>query len=450
MGRCGCCGDSGMVHPVVIAAALLLPLPAIAAKVVALPTGVTKSGGAWTVTGNTVTIAGGNATSVGGQVSTGGKVIQLVGTAALSSNAASIAWSFVRANPTVIGVSAAAWAASYGLSYYANQWMKAGGVDPNSAGITVRIATPHSGAQVCWGGPQDWSCYQSRLQTSFRTLYPGATVEVDPNGDHGGEGCKRFTRTNFTSGNYCNVNYRVRETAGGSWSGWQQARSTYFQPASCPSGTSWNGSACITPAAPATEAQLSAPAAGPLPDAAAQEVARQGAVLPVQEPALNPAPTKAPLSDPYIDPRTGKTVQPFVTVQPDATTTDPWDVDIRSSLDEIAPAPEPQPGDPKPVPIEEQPKDPCLENPDRLGCIDKGTPEDSELQTESRPFTITPVVVGGAGACPPPRQIVTSKGTFVMTWEPICNAAAWLNPLILAAAWLAAGYIIVGSVRGET
>jgi hypothetical protein len=89
----------------------------------------------------------------------------------------------------------------------------------------------------------------------------------------------------------------------------------------------------------------------------------------------------------------------------------------------------------------------CQKNPDLLSCAKLGTvdaPADSDpLPTqEVGPNMISMVAMTGNNSCPAP--IALPKGMF-LSWMPICDAAGWLKPLILAFAWLAAGYFVIGS-----
>lgn len=57
---------------------------------------------------------------------------------------------------------------------------------------------------------------------------------------------------------------------------------------------------------------------------------------------------------------------------------------------------------------------------------------------------ITPVLVGSSGGCPAPSPMVLHGQTYYFDWTTYCNFAAWIKPLLLAFAWLAAAGILVG------
>jgi hypothetical protein len=184
-----------------------------------------------------------------------------------------------------------------------------------------------------------------------------------------------------------------------------------------------------------------------MPDAVAQQLYDAGQPVPIEAPQLNPAPVDQPLGEPYIDPVTNKTVQQRARVTPMPTEDDPFRVQISPYQADVAPAPAPQPGDPVPSPKDEQPKDPCLENPTRVGCLDAGTPEDSTLETKAIPMTVTPVSVGGAGSCPPDKTFSAMGKQMTFSYGAICSGATLMRPIVLALAWLIAAYIVAGSIR---
>jgi len=95
--------------------------------------------------------------------------------------------------------------------------------------------------------------------------------------------------------------------------------------------------------------------------------------------------------------------------------------------------------------------DQCEKYPDSAGCQDLGDPssDTTALETQNRTFTVTPVTVGGAGACPPDKVVHVSGHSISIPYGHMCDFAFWLRPLILACAWLGAAFIVAGSIRGE-
>lgn len=87
-------------------------------------------------------------------------------------------------------------------------------------------------------------------------------------------------------------------------------------------------------------------------------------------------------------------------------------------------------------------KDECEEHPERLGCLKAGTVEDSAVATQSiGTSSVVAVSVPGNNACP--ADIALPHG-LSFSYTPICDALGWFRPLVLALAWLGAGYIVFG------
>lgn len=88
----------------------------------------------------------------------------------------------------------------------------------------------------------------------------------------------------------------------------------------------------------------------------------------------------------------------------------------------------------------------CEQHPDRIGCTEKGTPTDGDaLPTETRGVTsVTVQSFGSASSCP--ADVNLPKGAKLSYAYP-CQMATTLRPLLLALAWLAAGFIVMGAFR---
>lgn len=92
--------------------------------------------------------------------------------------------------------------------------------------------------------------------------------------------------------------------------------------------------------------------------------------------------------------------------------------------------------------------DPCKKEPDRVGCAEFGKAEDSDggvLPTQEQgPSSIIAVTVPSNNSCPAPVAL-PKGGSF--SWQPICDFAGWFRYLVLAFAWLGAGFIVLGGTR---
>lgn len=91
--------------------------------------------------------------------------------------------------------------------------------------------------------------------------------------------------------------------------------------------------------------------------------------------------------------------------------------------------------------------DSCKENPDRVGCMDQGeAPDEGAVETKTIGVSsITAVSLASNNGCPSGPTL--PKGLGVYNWEPMCDFAGALKPIVLAFAWLAAGLIVLGAIR---
>lgn len=67
---------------------------------------------------------------------------------------------------------------------------------------------------------------------------------------------------------------------------------------------------------------------------------------------------------------------------------------------------------------------------------------------EDKDFT-QEVNFSGNATCPPPTVIATSRGNFEFSWQPACDWAGLIKPLVILAALIGALYISVGAVRND-
>lgn len=88
--------------------------------------------------------------------------------------------------------------------------------------------------------------------------------------------------------------------------------------------------------------------------------------------------------------------------------------------------------------------DECEKHPESVGCSSYGTPEPIQpLSTLTVPLNPDYSPVGGAGSCPAP---ITVKG-ITWSYQPICDFATAIRPLIIGFAWISFAFIVAGTVR---
>lgn len=94
----------------------------------------------------------------------------------------------------------------------------------------------------------------------------------------------------------------------------------------------------------------------------------------------------------------------------------------------------------------EDPGDPCIEHPDRAGCSELGDVSDVQLPTQSAPISFVPTL-SASGSCPSPRSVSTSYGSLEFSYQPICDFATGLRPLVIALSLIGAGALVFGAVK---
>lgn len=194
--------------------------------------------------------------------------------------------------------------------------------------------------------------------------------------------------------------------------------------------------------------------------------------LPVERPWINPAPgpdpehrprfvpTGDPVKNPDYNPSADPSPdnqpwkQPGVRIVPSPTDAEPWRVDYQPT-NRPASGPEPQPdqdegpgqGNPSDKPIENA--DLCEKHPDIVACakMDEVQPED--VDNEDKPLTITPENGWGNenAACPAPVTKQVAGLNLEMSWQPFCDFAKGIRPVVIAMAWLSAALLVLGIAR---
>lgn len=103
-------------------------------------------------------------------------------------------------------------------------------------------------------------------------------------------------------------------------------------------------------------------------------------------------------------------------------------------------------GNPVGLPNANSPTD-CDKYPNSIGCADFGAPPAPDtVETVNVPLDFQPAN-WGSGTCPAPMALNLSRGTYYLEWQPTCNFATGLRPILLAFSYLLAGYIVLGAVK---
>jgi hypothetical protein len=90
----------------------------------------------------------------------------------------------------------------------------------------------------------------------------------------------------------------------------------------------------------------------------------------------------------------------------------------------------------------------CDKYPQSVGCLSLGDiPTPDVLPKTDVSITVNPSS-WGSGTCPAPKQLTLSNGTTKSwSYQPMCDFMGMAKPVILGIAWIAAGFIVLGSVR---
>lgn len=90
----------------------------------------------------------------------------------------------------------------------------------------------------------------------------------------------------------------------------------------------------------------------------------------------------------------------------------------------------------------------CDKYPNSIGCSEYGNISAADAVTKiDVPIDLTPTSLG-AGSCPAPTTLTFSRfGSVSWSYQPYCDFATAISPLIIAFAWLSAGLIVLGAVK---
>jgi hypothetical protein len=93
----------------------------------------------------------------------------------------------------------------------------------------------------------------------------------------------------------------------------------------------------------------------------------------------------------------------------------------------------------------------CEQFPDIIACMTPGTIAAAEpVEEETITVSLTPETVpGGVGSCPADIPLSIGGQSFALSWSSVCQFATGVNPIVIALGWIAAGYLLFGSVRGR-
>lgn len=87
--------------------------------------------------------------------------------------------------------------------------------------------------------------------------------------------------------------------------------------------------------------------------------------------------------------------------------------------------------------------DPCIDNPDRVGCMKAGS-DTFVLPKETHTMVFAPEASPISGACPAPISL-PNGGT--LSFESACDAMTMIRPIVLALAGVMTAFMVIGVMR---
>lgn len=89
-------------------------------------------------------------------------------------------------------------------------------------------------------------------------------------------------------------------------------------------------------------------------------------------------------------------------------------------------------------------EDPCVKNPNRVGCMDLGAAPDDRIPKSTRDVSFASEDLGLASSCPAPVDLPHGQK---ISYQTLCDGLTQTRPLIIAIGFLMAGGIVVAALR---
>lgn len=336
-------------------------------------------------------------------INVGGRPVTIPATLRMAANAGSVAKNALRLNPGVIvGTLAAGWLAQEGMEWINDQWQRA----DTSPGAGYSACTGSSGT----GSNLPPGTIRSNIEARWTTRSDApAWFKADAAG-----------------------RWDYRPTTGA----FEGVTIDYMQCHGTP-GPAYQ------PATPEDWDALPDPSADLAPELPYAPYMPEG--VPVEEPEF--APQIVPLGLPYTAPD-GSTWQPMADIQPAGD----GKVRVRTYDDPLTdPQGNPVPSGTPPIETETPPEplkipDICVDHPDVAACAKQGdVPAPDVIPTHTINFSTVFSPIGGSGSCP--ADVTTSRFGITWSYQPICDFASAIRPIVVAFAWLGFAFIIVAGLR---
>ncbi|WP_164672927.1 virulence factor TspB C-terminal domain-related protein [Aeromonas hydrophila] len=91
----------------------------------------------------------------------------------------------------------------------------------------------------------------------------------------------------------------------------------------------------------------------------------------------------------------------------------------------------------------------CKKNPQSIACAELGELEDESLEVDERPVDVSYTPWGSSNSQCPADKIIPlwDSQSIALSYSPICQFASLLRPLVIALAFVSAGFIVAGITR---
>lgn len=161
------------------------------------------------------------------------------------------------------------------------------------------------------------------------------------------------------------------------------------------------------------------------------------------------------MGDPYF--KNGNWYRDRMDISPSGTTSSPTRVKVDIGPVKIEGATDPGTvpdtgpaggGGTAPQPEKEKPTF-CEANPMSIACAEMGELKDEKLEVEERPVDVSYTPWGSSTSqCPADKVIpLWDDQSITISYSPVCQFASLLRPLVIALAFVAAGFIVAGITR---
>lgn len=373
------------------------------------------------LTGGSGGFAGGTYSRTG-TVVINGKTVPIPGSLKPSSGMGNIIKNALKLNPyKIAGTLAAGWLIDQGLQWMEDtqQWVKSSPASGPVEGKYWRVVYRDNACAT-----EGTNCTFDGAKSAYVATFKTFNAANNPSNEYWGPAVATGDPTLFL------VDFYYQENGVGSYIKEQVSFYSY--------------GAAPDEVKPMTDAEWDA-LADPMPTVGAEAPLApylpEGVTI-VEPPAYTPQ--TVTVGAPYTKPD-GSTAQPMAKISPAGdgqVTTDTYEQPLTN------PDGTPVPADAPINDIKEEPappKDPCIENPGRLGCMEAGTDEFA-MPKSTVDFTFTPEASPiGAGSCPAPINVLG----HTISYQPACDAMGMIRALIIAMSSLMAAYILIGAFKSE-